>query len=72
MFKFVVRKRNNFKPKKNNIMTTLIELLDRLELLTDTAEFYWNICKFEIYFDLCEEIDEIEYRLKNEFNYILD
>ena len=53
-------------------MTTLIELLDRLELLTDTAEFYWNICKFEIYFDLCEEIDEIEYRLKNEFNYILD
>ena len=53
-------------------MKTLIELLDHLELLTETAEFYWNICKFEIYFDLCEEIDEIEYKLKNEFNYILD
>ena len=53
-------------------MKTLIELLEHLELLKETAEFYWNICKFEIYFDLCEEIDEIEYRLQNEFNYILD
>ena len=53
-------------------MKTITELLDHLELLIETAECYWNLRKFEIYFELCEGIDEIEYRLKNEFNYILD